>query len=242
MRLNIIVIFLFFSTFSFSQIKDPSLLEKVLTELQLKENEIHIDLVVDKVLPYSKDKTVIAIPKYRSIEVSYSGNESYQFDALIVVVENKSGKILNKFYDSNAWFSGAITLESIEIDTGLYLLNEQTRAFGIRINLQGSSRVTPYSTTELSLFIPEDNQLKRVLKNYPVKNYRGDWDMNCRGEFESTTSYIDIGKTKSNGLYNLIVKGKTNIIKNIPTEDDCIEESYSSQQVTTLKYNGDIYQ
>lgn len=218
-------------------------MEKVLAELQLKENEVHIDLLVDKVLPYSKGKTVIVIPKYRSIEESYDGHYLYEFDALIVVVENKSGKILNKFYESNAWYSDAITLESIEIDTGLYLLNEQTRAFGIRINLQASSRVSPYSLTKLSLFIPEDNQLKRVLKNYPVKTYTGEWDMNCRGEFETTTSYIDIGKTKSNGLYNLIIKTKTNIIQNIPTEDDsdCMEESRNSQQVTTLEYNGETY-
>lgn len=241
MRLNFIIIFLFISSFSFSQVQNSLLFTRVLAELSLKENEIHKELVVDKILPYSTDKTVFVIPKYNTNEKDEFGHYFYEFDAYILLVENKSGKILNKFYESNAWTSDAINLLSIEIDTSLYLLNEQTRAFGIRINYTGSSRPNPYSRTDLSLFITKNNELKRILKDFSMNNFIGEWDTICSGEFEDLTSFINIDKTKNNGFYNIIVKQKIKKTQNIPTKGDCIEKVKSIQKSKTLKYNGEIY-
>ncbi|WPC10592.1 hypothetical protein LEQ04_07545 [Riemerella anatipestifer] len=52
-------LFLLISVPLFSQVKDTMLLDKVLRELKLDENEIYMELVTDKVLPFSVEKTFL---------------------------------------------------------------------------------------------------------------------------------------------------------------------------------------
>ncbi|MDY3537601.1 hypothetical protein PG275_06225 [Riemerella anatipestifer] len=233
--------FLFISIFSFSQVKDTVLLDKVLKELKLDESEIHMELVADKILPFSVDKTFFVIPKYRTKEKDEYGFYFYEFDVYVIIADNKNGKVLTKFYEPNAWTSDAINLNNISIDTGLYNLNKKTRAVGIRVNYTGSSRPNPYNQTDLSLFITENDKLKRVLKNFTISDFHGEWDTNCSGEFEEVNSNIDIGKTMNNGLYNLIIKSKIKKIRNIPTNNDCVEKIKTHQRVKNLKFNGIEY-
>ena len=226
----------------FSQVQDTLLLRKIINELNIKENEIHMDLVVDKVLPNSKEKTIVVIPKYRTNEKDEYGNYFYEFDSYIIIANNRNGKILNKFYEPNAWTSDAINLTSIGIDTGLYILNDQTRAFAIRVGYTGSSRPNPYNKIELSLFIPDNNSLKKILKDYPIDDFIGEWDTNCSGEFEETKSIIEIDKSKTNNFNNLIIKTKITKILSIPTKNDCLEKKQTSQRSTKLKFNRNNYQ
>ena len=226
----------------FSQVKDTILLNKILKELKLNENEIHMELVTDKILPNSTDKTFFIIPKYRTNEKDENGFYFYEFDAILIIADNKNGKILNRFYESNAWTSDAINLTSLSIDTGLYNLNKKTRAIGIRVNYSGSSRPNPYNQTDLSLFITENEKLKRILKDFPISEFHGEWDTNCSGEFEEVISNIDIGKTMNNGFYDLIIKSKTKKSQNILSNNDCTEKIKTYQSFKHLKFDGKKYQ
>ena len=231
--------FILISTTSFSQVQNTLLLKQVLKDLKLSEKEINMELSINKVLPYSTDKTFFVIPKF----INKDDYENYSdYDAYIVIVDNRNGKILNKFYESYAWSSDAINLTSIEIDTGLYNLNENTRAIGIRINYSGSSRPNPYSETSLSLFIPENKKLTRILKDLSISEFHGEWDTNCSGEFEESNSIVDVEKIKSNNFYNLIIKTKMKKTKNIPTNDDCIEKIKYSESIKKIKFNGKSYE
>lgn len=201
-----------------------------------------MDFITDKILPFSSEKTFFVIPKYRTNEKDEYGFYFYEFDAYLIIADNKKGIILNKFFEPNAWTSDAINLVNIEIDTGLYKLNETTRAIGIRVNYSGSSRPNPYYQTDLSLFIAQNSELKKILQDFPISEFHGEWDTNCRREFEDVKSFINIDKTKSNGFYDLIVKSKTKKTKNIPTDNDCIEKVKTYQNFRKLKFNGTKYQ
>lgn len=241
LKFTLLFAFGFISSMSFSQVQDTLLLAKVLKELKLNANEIHMELVSDKILPFSTDKTFFVISEYKTKEKDDYENYFYEFNAYLIIVDNVNGKILNSYFEPNAWTSDAINIIGINIDTGLYNLNEKTRAIGIRVNYSGSSRPNPYNQTDLSLFIPENNKLKKVLESFPISEFYGEWDTNCSGEFTETNSHIDIDKTKNNNFYNLIIKTKTEHTQNIPTKDDCIEKVKTQLHSKKLKFDGKQY-
>jgi hypothetical protein len=236
------LVFGFISSIAFSQVKDTLLLTKVLKELKLNANEIHMQLTSDKVLPFSTDKTFFVIPKYKTNEKDDYDHYFYEFDAYLIIADNVNGKILNTFFEPNAWTSDAINIEGIDIDTGLYNLNKKTRAIGIRVNYSGSSRPNPYSQTDLSLFIPENNKLNRILKDFPISEFYGEWDLNCSGELTTTNSLIHIDSLKNNGFYNLIIKTKTEKTIKTPINNDCIEKVNTYQSTKKLKFDGKEYE
>jgi hypothetical protein len=218
--------------------KENSLLSKILKQLKLTNKDIQEELYVEKIMPNDKSLSIIVIPKIVSKE---DNDESLDLDSYILVVENKTGNIKSKFYESNSWTSDAIALTSIEIDTAPYLLNKTNRGFGIRVNYTGRSNPNPYSQTDLSLFIEEGKILKRVLKDFPISEFHGEWDMNCNGEFETVESTIIIDKVITNNFYNLKIKQKITDEKNHKVKDDCIEKKVYKSKMVTLKYNKKEY-
>lgn len=226
---------LFSFQFSFSQ--DTDHLNAVLKQLKIKKSEINQQLYTEKVLPYDTNKSVLVIPKYAS-EVS---DDYFVADAYILVIDNSTGKILYKFIEPNAWTSDAIKLRYISIDTGLYLLNKTTRAFGVRANYQNDSQLNPYEETKLSLYIVNKNSLKHILKNYILLQSNGDWDRTCTGEFEKETSTIDMDKVQTNNFNNIIVKTKTVKTKNTLKKGDCIAKETIKKETSKLIFNGKEY-
>lgn len=225
---------------SITQNKD-FLLNRVLNQLNLKETDILEELCAIKTIPYNKSHTILAIPKINKQEIDASNNNYYEFDLYIVIVSNKNGEIINKFFEESALTSDGIVLTSLEIDTGLYVLEKNIRAFGIRVNYSGSSGPNPYNKTDLSLFIKEKSTLKRVLENFPISEYQGEWNMNCSGEFETIESTIDIDKSKSYNFFNLKIKQKITNQINIKVKDDCIEKKKIKNKTIFLKFDKNQY-
>jgi hypothetical protein len=221
--------------FSFSQNADH--LDKVLKQLKFKKSEIDLEHFTQKILPYDKQKSVLVIPKYASeVTVDY-----FELDAYIVLVNNSTGKIICKFVEPNAWTSDAVMLTAISIDTGLYLLNKTTRAFGVRVSYTGSSRPNPFSETNLSLYIMDKSSLKPVLKNYTISKSRGEWDTNCAGEFEDSNSTFEIDKMQNHNFNAIIVKTKNVTTVNTPTTDDCVTKETITKNTSKLIFNGKEY-
>lgn len=236
-----VLLLLFFFVNVYSQEQNKILLDKVLTQLKLNKKDIHEPLYVSKVLPNKTSSSVLVIPKYNVKETDEQDHDFFVFDAYIVVAENATGKIISKYVEKEAWTSDAMVLSDITIDTGLYQLNEKDRAFGIRVSYSGSSTPNPYSSTDLSLFIVQNNAMKNILKNYQIDIANGEWDTRCAGEFNDSTGSIDIDKNKTNGFKNLIIKSKINYIKRFPVNDDCEEKITNKSTIQYLKYNGKEY-
>ena len=226
--------------FSQHDAQDTILLDKVLPQLNLKKNDIRMELFRTKVLPYSEDKSVVVVPKYSLFETDEYGNDSYNLDAYIVLADNATGKILMTYFQANAWVSDAVEIGNLWIDTGLYKLNENTRAFGVRISAENRSQPNPYSTTDMLLVAPIGNQLKKVL-DFEVARFGGEWDTRCNGEFEDYKAVLDLDKKKTNGFYNLIVKETTKVTKRSSVKGKCVDKEKMSKTNKILKFNGDVY-
>jgi hypothetical protein len=218
---------------------DSALLGTILKQLHISVKECDYELITQKELPYMKSNSVFVIPQIVYIDE----DDTKVFDAYIVIVENETGKIIHHFYEKEAWTSDAIRLDNIEIDTAPYRLNKNTRAFGIRLKYIGSTRPNPYASTEISLFIPRENSLVRILKDYKIYEFGGEWDTNCEGGFSTTESIFIMSNEQTNGFYNIEVKSTITDAVNELIDDDCIEEKTVTQNIQTLRYvNGNYIQ
>lgn len=177
----LMILFLLISSMTFitySQTTDSIIIDNVLSQLKIQLSDCYSDLIVKKNIPYAQDKSVLVIP-----EIIEKSEDFFSCDSYILVINNETGEILNKFYESNAWISDAIRIDQISIDFAPYKLNSKTRAFGIRVLYKGSSKPNPYENEEISLFVPKDSALIRVLRNFSISSISGEWDTNCEGKF-----------------------------------------------------------
>lgn len=236
----VLLLLLFFAN-AYSQEQNEVFLNKVLTQLKLNKKDIHEPLYRSKVLPNKTANSVLVIPKYNVNESDEYGHDFFVLDAYIVLADNATGKILSHYVEKEAWTSDAMVLSEITIDTGLYQLNEKDRAFGIRVSYSGSSKPNPYYYSDLSLFIVQNNAMKRILKNYQINRASGEWDTRCAGEFEESTGNIDLDKNKTNGFKNLIIKSKIEHTKSFLVNDNCEEKVTTKNSIKYLKFNGKEY-
>ncbi|MEG1590670.1 hypothetical protein [Chryseobacterium sp.] len=208
----------------------------VLKQLKLNSSEVHNQLYTEKKMPNLEDSYIIVVP----LLLGKFENDGFLVKNTILITDSE-GKIKSKYIDETEFDSDAIRLNSFVIDTGFYRLNSTIRAFGITANYQGSSKPNPYSSSDISLYYPEGKTFKKILDNYNLRTYRGEWDMNCSGEVEEDNSVIILDKTETNGFANL--KIKTENIKKFTNEinGDCRENKTSKFSYKTLKFNKTIY-
>jgi hypothetical protein len=223
---------------AFSQtMSNDSLKGKVLKQLGIKETELRTDLFAVKVLPHAKAQTVMVIPKLISEDQGM-----FDIDAIILVVNNQTGTIIQKFKSENSLFSDAVYISSITIDTAPYMLTKEIRAFGIRVNYVGSSRPNPYQEEHLSLYVQEKNSLRRVLTDEVVERYTGEWDTNCAGEFHSKKAILSFETEITNGYFNLVIKEHTTTTINEKVNVECEEKiTEKRNKKIVFYYDGKTY-
>lgn len=240
----IFLIFILFLNISFgnNEIENSEeLLKKVLKELQLTEDDYNKGLYIEKILPYDKELTVMVIPKISKQEIDEYNNYYGVFDSYIVVVNNITKQIINKYYEKDAWTSDAVVLNKITIDTASYILNENKKAFGVRVYYQGSSRVNPYSREDISLFISEKDYLKKILNNYPIYELHGENNGNSKGEYETKQGKLIISNNKTNGFNNIIIKDEIvfsiyDFSNNNEVEENTIRKTFKTLQFNCIEY------
>lgn len=217
-------------------------LDSLVKQLNLDESKIKTDLVVYKIMPNNKAETIVVIPEIAAADET---GELFELNSHILIVDTKTQKIINKYFESaqtNGWFSDAVVLSKISIDTAAYNVSPTNRAFGIRVHYRGSSRANPYDDTTLTLFIKSNNGLKKILNNYSVESFNGEWDTNCAGEFIDNKKLLIMAANKTNGFYDLIVKNKITSTKNFEAENkDCDYKENISTKQTVLKFNNSEY-
>lgn len=236
-----ISIFLFLiTTVSYSQ--DLDILNIVTKQLKLDKSKIKEDLFVYKTIPNNKAETIVVIP-----EIVDEDEEGYWFElnSYILIIDTKTGKIKNKYFESsktNNWTSDAVVLTKISIDTAPYQVSEKIRAFGVRVHYYGMSKPNPYSSTTISLFIKSKNSLNKVLKNYTIMDYGGEWDTNCTGKFIDEKKTLIISSNKTNNFYDITVKNKITITESFEDKNgECNYKEKKTSKKTILKFNNREY-
>lgn len=187
----------------------------------------------------------LAITALSQFESGYSASDSgpdgkYELD--LAVVSAGDSKPLATYHQSAAFESDAIAFEDLQLDTARYQLTPELRAFGVRATFKGSSRVNPMDETLLSLYVKEGKTLRPVLDRLITYQYGGEWDGNCAGQRFEITRTLEIGKTRSHGFADLIVKTVTMETVGKGKGEACESSSVTAKPVqTTLRYDGKNY-
>lgn len=232
--LSFLFSFLLFSLIGHSQ--QSKWLSSVTIQLQLNPKKCHRELVSETLLPFSKAEVLLILPYYTSKDENI-----YSCDLYVLIVNNSTGQIVSKYYEKNAISSDAMQFTGIKPDFAPYRVTTTDRAFGIRTSYTGSSNANPYSHEQLYLFIRKEGKLVKVLDNYTVERYSGEWDTNCAGEFEDEKKTISISTNQTQGFYDLIVKRRLTHIVNTPKGEECIEKVKHETISEILKYKGGLY-
>lgn len=238
MRHFIVILLSFISLNAFSQ--NSTLINSVISQLNLDESKLKIDLIVSKAQPNNANETIVVIP-----EIVDEGEYFFELNSHILIVNTTTGKIINSYFESfetNGWVSDAIVLSKIKIDTAPYMVANKNRAFGIRVYCLGSSRANQFNNETISLFIKSGNTLKKILDNYDVMNFGGEWDTDCYGEFNQEDRVFMMSNKKTNGYFDIVVKNKITETKNfIDDDNDCDHTETVSTTKTVLKFNTKEY-
>ncbi|WP_025663139.1 PA3715 family protein [Aquimarina megaterium] len=222
--------------------QEENLIDSAIQQLNLEISKVNTDLLVTKVMPNNPKETIIVIPEYVD-----DHNDEYHFElnSHIIVVNNITGKIIYKYFESsetNGWVSDAVVLSEISIDTAPYIVAQNTRAFGVRVFHYGMSKPNPYSNRTISLFVKSGDTLKKVLHNYDVEDYGGEWDTQCAGESTSIKNTLIMSEEKTNAYFDIIVKSTVLESKTFVDENgECDEENKTSSATTVLQFNGKEY-
>ncbi|MEO9894681.1 hypothetical protein [Aurantibacter sp.] len=221
-------------------VENFALIAMVIDQLGLKLLKIKTDLITSKELPHRPNEIVVVIP-----EIVNSAENYFELDSHVTLVHSITGKVTHKFFESsmtNEWVSDAIRLTEITIDTAPYMLVKDKRAFGIRVSYLGSSRPNPYLKKTISLFVKSGDALKKVLHNYNVMDYGGEWDTNCAGEFTEEKKILIISEKLTNGFFDIIAKSTiTHSIDYIPEDGECESEKDVTRKKIWLKFDGETY-
>lgn len=232
-----IILFLYLSSSALAQ---SSLIPLVINQLGLDSSDCYLNFISIKQFPNSNNKSIVVIPKIVNID-----EESLSLDSYIIVIETSSGNIQSTYFESNRtneWYSDAVQMESISIDSTAYILNRKNTAFGIRVNYSGPSRVNPSHEEFISLFVQEGDSLKRVLRRYPIEKFLGEWDGMCEGEFVEKNGNIRFENEMTNGYNNLNIKTQIKTTVRSKFEKDCRDKESLDYSDTTLIFNGVNYE
>ncbi|MFH6602333.1 hypothetical protein ACEZ3G_02510 [Maribacter algicola] len=214
-----------------------ALIDGVLTNLKLDWVQTKTNLISSAPHPDNPKETIIVIP-----EIVDEGDHYFDLNSHIVVVDNHSGKITHKYFEShetNQWVSDAIELDGLQIDPKPYKIAEDKMAFGVTVSHFGSSRVNPYSNKMLSLFIKSGDSLLKVLSDYAIADYGGEWDGDCDGEFNETKKSLRMGQEKTNGYFDIWVDNEKSYTHSFKDKNgDCLSEMKLDPKTTILKFNG----
>lgn len=198
------------------------------------------ELSTCKVWPYAPDKTIAVL---MLAPVVNTDPDFINYDVAVYVVDSQSGKILSSKYHPKAIMDDAIYTSSVVIDTARYQLAPDVRAFGVRFNHRGSSRVNPIGIERLNLYTLNGRQLTLVLNNLQMDEYGGEWDGQCAGDFDETKRTLALGAGSHHGYRDLELQETANHRTAVEKGEDCVENPKKTitKPPSVLRFDGKRY-
>ncbi|VTU33294.1 hypothetical protein H4CHR_03182 [Variovorax sp. PBS-H4] len=171
-----------------------------------------------------------------------------EFDLDVLVVQEadngntERATVVSRLFEPSALIEDAARIGEIKVDTARYTLARDARAFGLRILRQARSRANPYSNETLTLYVARGPKLAKVLNGLELTMERGEWDVNCAGNFETVRGNLSVARSTSNAYADLLLRQTRNETHSSAQGDECVTQErpakYSSQM---LRYDGAAY-
>lgn len=225
------------------------LLSKVASNLKIKYSTIRIKET--SFIDYD-DKTAFFIlttaehskKRLKSDEEEDLGD---YFQRKYLFVNKEDGSIIAEELDNNLGYfdNEAIHFSKSHILKDLVYLNETTPAIAFYTEASASSRIVLYSEQKFTLLTLKNNEIKKVLYEYPIRLTNGDSNGSGTFQIETLETGMSFGDQKTNGFYDLI------ITKNFSYEDaiesdlengiEAKSNLQTKKEAEKLKFNGKEY-
>lgn len=216
----VVTLFLFTSSFFGQELPDKEIINKVIEFLKVNENDLLRDKICLKAIPNQKDKVIILLPVKTNIDPEC--DYCFDIDNNILVWNKNTNSIETNYTKKAEWTSDAMRFSELKIDTGLYYLNKNTRAFGIRYSYSASSSVDLYTTEAINLYYFKNNKIIEVLHDFELEKFRGDNGGDCdKAKLEKSKSFFIISDKFTDKFNDITVKTK---FKDYTYDADCDKE------------------
>lgn len=234
-KILVVTLFLFSSSFFGQELSDNDIIKKAIEFLKVKDKDVLSDKIRLKVIPNQKEKVIILLP----IKTNLDPECDYCFDIdNNILIWNKTTKAIEIKYTKKAeWSSDADVFNELNIDTGLYYLNRNTRAFGVRYSFYGSSNVSPSKSEFINLYYINNNQILEVLTDFNLNNLNGETKGGCTNSSYETSKSVFIISDKLTAKFNdITIKTK---FKDYTLDEDCEKEIIKKQSTknSVLKFD-----
>jgi hypothetical protein len=219
--------------FNHAQAYDRNRLKVIAKQLNIEE--ISIITINEAILPNTDLSAWVLIMDRRR------NNDPRVFD-LYILITDTAGKILVN-NNSNNYYEFA--LKSGKIDTANYRLNDNTRAFGVRITTSNFSRPSGITEEWLSLYVYENNALSTVLKDFRVYEIiKFEMFEDCAGSWNESKTILIMQDKKTNGYKNILAKTslEAHSLEGMGSAGRCLEGISQRNSSKTLKFNGTVYE
>ncbi len=163
---------------------------------------------------------------------------------IVLILDAQTKRVISSF--RRDIYEDAVTEvdgDSLKLDTARYRLSEDVRAFGVIFNssARGASCGEEYWDNDLTLFVPEGKNL------LPIANldlYYQRWLKGCPANWtqpilwEDAVLTIRMGKTRTNGLFDLAVTAKITVNSRNDASTQNLKDRVEHH---TLRYDGKFY-
>lgn len=184
------------------------------------QRAIQSEGVVCKAWPWRPGLMLAAVPLLEAKPAEEGSNKG----DVEILVTDRAGKPLARRLEPDMAYSDAIRFGDMALDTARYDIAEGLRAFGLRTNQSGSSRVNPYEEQALWLYTFDRGRIERVLDGLIVEHGLGENNGNCEGEYTTTKRTITPGPKTAARYRALKVEQTETLDTSTRKGDDCVSD------------------
>lgn len=198
-----------------------------------------------ELLPEDNNRSVIAIASSRKVVEMTDDTlpPVYEdYDLEVVVVNSRSGRVLQRLFQKTKLESAVNSLTAIEIEPIAYPLAKGVKVFGIRSKHEGNSALAVGKKQVLNLYAIHGRTLKNIVQDFPVMYVRKLGNSCAPYDLEVYWS-IQYAQTSRHGFVDLLLKEEQ--IDFTKTTDEktetCVDDKISHTQIYLVHYDGKSY-
>jgi len=226
------------------------LLSKVASNLKIKYSDIKINETSS--INYNDQTTFFVLTTVSHEKKAFQTNDKDQelgnyFQRKYLFVNSEDGSVIAEEFDDNLGYydNEAIWFSKSHILKDLVFLNENTPAIAFYTEASARSRIVLYSEKKFTLVTLADNEIKKVLYEYPIRLTNGDSNGSGTFQIETLETGMSFSDHKTNGYFDLVITKNFSYEEAVENDiENGIEEKSDlkiKKEFEKVKYNGKEY-
>ncbi|KAF2507462.1 hypothetical protein [Flavobacterium foetidum] len=228
----------------YSEELNVKLLSKVADNLKVKYSDIKIN--ESSSIDYN-EKTAFFVVTIVEHGVKNEEALGDYFQRKYLFVDKEDGTIIAEEFDDNLGYydNEGIRVSKTYILKNLVSLNENLKGIAFYTEVSANSRIVLYSERKFTILALADNEIKKILYEYPIRLTNGDSNGSGTFQLETLETGISLSEQKTNGFCDLLVTKQFSYEEAIEADlENGIEEKNdlkTKKEFEKLRFNGREY-